>query len=223
MSAAIGLSLDHGFDATTVDEIAKAAGVARRTFFRHFRTKEDAVLPDHDACLERVTGFLRDASPLRSPLLVIADAAEIVLDMYALEADTSVKRYELTRRVPALREWETAATSRYQRAFVSYLDSRRPDGGETLRLRHEVASAAVVAAHNHILRRWLRAGGQGDVRARFTAAITEVTRALGPWLEGGDPADDASAEEVMVILAHRRAPLWKIAEEIETATRHPSP
>ncbi|MGW5158189.1 TetR/AcrR family transcriptional regulator [Nonomuraea wenchangensis] len=222
MSAAIGLSLDAGFEQTTVDEIARTAGVARRTFFRHFRSKEDAIFPNHEECLGRVTRFLESTSPLRPPLLVIADAAAIVLDMYAEDPETAVKRYELTRRVPALREWEIAATSRYQQAFVRYLDGRGKEeeaDGETFRLRHEVAAAAVVAAHNHVLRAWLRTGAQGDVRAQFDAAMTEVTTALRPWVEGQAVGDEPSSE-VVVVLAVKGTPLWKVAEEIEAATRH---
>ena len=43
---ALGLFLDRGFDATTVTEIAAAAGVSHMTFFRHFPTKEAVVLDD---------------------------------------------------------------------------------------------------------------------------------------------------------------------------------
>ncbi|WP_214416285.1 TetR family transcriptional regulator [Sphaerisporangium fuscum] len=224
MSAAISLSLTTGFDETTVDEIAAAAGVARRTFFRHFRSKEDAILPDHDECLKRVVAFLESASPLRSPLLVIAEAAGIVLDMYLEDPETAVKRYELTRRVPALREWEVGATSRYQRAFSAYMNDRDPGGAEeAVRLRNEVACASMVAAHNHVLRSWLRAGGSGDARARLTAAMAEVTRALRPWVDGRSAGDDSPSDEVVVVLTTRRAPLWRIAEEIETVTgRSPS-
>ncbi|GAB2829204.1 TetR family transcriptional regulator [Actinocorallia aurea] len=220
MAAAISLSLANGFEATTVDEIAAAAGVARRTFFRHFRAKEDAVLPDHDACLERVRAFLDASSPLDPPLQVIARAAELVLDMYAEDPETAVRRYEVIRRVPTLREWEIAATSRYQRAFVTYLNARRPAADlDRFRLHHEVAASAVAATHNHVLRTWLRASAPDDVHARFTAAITEVRTALAPWLDSGTPSPaPAEPDDIMIILAPRSTPLWKLAESIQAST-----
>lgn len=42
--AAIRLFRQHGYEATTVDDIASAAGCSRRTFFRYFGTKEDVLL-----------------------------------------------------------------------------------------------------------------------------------------------------------------------------------
>lgn len=40
-SAAIDLFASKGFDETTTEEVAKAAGVSRRSFFRYFPTKND--------------------------------------------------------------------------------------------------------------------------------------------------------------------------------------
>jgi len=40
------LFIEHGYDATTVNQVAKAAGVSPMTVYRHFPTKEDLVLFD---------------------------------------------------------------------------------------------------------------------------------------------------------------------------------
>lgn len=60
-AAAMELFATKGYEATTVDEIAAAAGVARRTFFRHFRSKEEAIFPDHDDTLIRAEAVLNAA------------------------------------------------------------------------------------------------------------------------------------------------------------------
>lgn len=43
-STAFDIFLEYGYDETTVEEIASAAGISRRTFFRYFETKEDVVI-----------------------------------------------------------------------------------------------------------------------------------------------------------------------------------
>ena len=43
---ALDLFAEYGFEATTVERIARAAGVSEMTFFRHFPTKDAVVLDD---------------------------------------------------------------------------------------------------------------------------------------------------------------------------------
>ena len=52
--AALELFSRQGYDQTTVDEIAAAVGVSRRTFFRYFETKPDVVWGEFDAELARL-------------------------------------------------------------------------------------------------------------------------------------------------------------------------
>ncbi|WP_421015579.1 helix-turn-helix domain-containing protein, partial [Glutamicibacter creatinolyticus] len=46
--AALELLIDQGFDATSVDELANAAGMSRSTFFRRFGSKENMVFADQE-------------------------------------------------------------------------------------------------------------------------------------------------------------------------------
>jgi hypothetical protein len=71
--------------------------------------------------------------------------------------------------VPALRNREIVSVARYQRAFREFLGDRMGDPAELAQLRAELAAAAVVAAHNHVLRRWLR-GESPDPLTEFDLA-----------------------------------------------------
>jgi AcrR family transcriptional regulator len=219
-AAAIHLFHTNGYERTTVDEIAEAAGVARRTFFRYFRSKEDAVFPDHDDCLRRVRESLDTADPQRPPFVVMSEAAHLVLGMYAADRQLAVARYRVTREVEALREREITTTSRYQRLFAEYLH-KRLRGRDEQRLLQEVAGAAVVATHNFVLRQWLRDGGTGDPHARLDAGLRTVSHSFPRWLstQSGAPSSGDDGE-VLVLRVRPDTPLWRIAEEIEAAVQH---
>lgn len=64
--AAVRLFRTKGYDATTVADIADAAGVSVRTFFRYFPTKEDVVFAGHQrhlaALCEAVSEAARDGN-----------------------------------------------------------------------------------------------------------------------------------------------------------------
>ena len=63
VAAAVRLFRSRGYEDTTVDDIAAAAGVGRRTFFRYFPSKEDAISPDHEVALARIAEVFATAHP----------------------------------------------------------------------------------------------------------------------------------------------------------------
>ncbi|MFG3258513.1 TetR family transcriptional regulator [Streptomyces sp. NPDC048172] len=225
-AAATELFATKGYEATTVDEIAAAAGVARRTFFRHFRSKEEAIFPDHDETLVRAQAVLEAAPPHENPLDTVCRGIKEVMKMYASSPKGSVERYKLTREVPALREREIASVARYERLFTRYLlghfDEAAHRDGDDDPLLAEVAASAVVTAHNHVLRRWLRGGGIGDVEGQLDHAFAIVRRTFGTGFGANRPSRPAPAEtersgEVLVTVTRTDTPLPEIMATIERA------
>jgi AcrR family transcriptional regulator len=233
-AAAMELFATKGYEATTVDEIAAAAGVARRTFFRHFRSKEEAIFPDHDDTLVRAEAVLNAAPAHEHPLDTVCRGIKEVMRMYAASPAVSVERYRLTREVPTLREREIASVARYERLFTRYLlghfDERDHHDGNDDPLLAEVAASAVVTAHNHVLRRWLRAGGQGDVESQLDHAFAIVRDTFGSGIGAGRAPQGERPErtgpaavstrtsgDVLVTVARTDAPLDEVMRTIERA------
>jgi AcrR family transcriptional regulator len=181
--AAFDLFNEHGYEQTTVDDIAERAGLGRATFFRHYRSKEDVIFPDHDRLLGQVRDRLRSTGH-DTALVAVSDAVRLVLLHYLDEGDLARRRYALTSTVPALRDREIVSVARYQRLFREYIAEWMAGQGESDALQAELMAAAVAAAHNHVLRRWLRGDSTdpvGEVDAAMRHVISLCTsRAPGP-------------------------------------------
>ena len=187
-AAAFALFDERGYEQTTVDDITERAGLGRTTFFRHYRSKEDVIFPDHDRLLGQIRERLRTSSH-GTALVAVSDAVRLVLLAYVAEGDVARRRYALTSRVPALRDREIVSVARYQRLFREFISSWMADRAEPAPLRAELMAAAVVAAHNHVLRRWLR-GESPDPGRELDDAMRLV---IGLFAATGDAPDGNGA------------------------------
>ncbi|NVI86210.1 TetR family transcriptional regulator [Actinomadura sp. BRA 177] len=99
---ALRLFSEHGYDATTVEQIAAAAEISPSTFFRYFPTKEDVVVTDeYDPIMAEV---IRDQPPELTPLDALrAMLREMLPQLYADDLEVIRMRLQLTADVPALR------------------------------------------------------------------------------------------------------------------------
>ncbi|MFC9530478.1 TetR/AcrR family transcriptional regulator [Streptomyces sp. NPDC056975] len=185
--AAFALFDERGYEQTTVDEIAERAGVGRTTFFRHYRSKEDVIFPDHDRLLALIKDRLVTSSH-STGLIAVSDAVRLVLLHYIEEGDLARRRYRLTSKVAVLRDREIASVARYQRLFREFIAEWMGGPTESASLRAELMAASVVAAHNHVLRRWLR-GETSDPVAEMDEAMREVLALFPAPSVAGDPRD----------------------------------
>ena len=177
--AAFALFDERGYEQTTVDDITERAGLGRTTFFRHYRSKDDVIFPDHDRMLAQLAERLR-TSGHRTALAAVSDAVRLVLLHYLEEGDLARRRYALTSSVPPLRDREIATVARYQRLFREFIAEWMASTAEPDPLRAELMAAAVVAAHNHVLRRWLRGESPDPVREVDNALSLVIDLFTGP-------------------------------------------
>src|ERR1700759_1541663 len=96
------LFIEHGYEATTLDAIAAAAGISRRTFFHYLKSKEDVLLAHESGKFPRALRptFLQQ-SPRQSPL---AAARRTLLALAALyETREPILADRILRSIEALR------------------------------------------------------------------------------------------------------------------------
>jgi len=152
---ALELFAERGFDRTTVDDLAEAAGIARRTFFRYFPSKNDVVYGDFDAALEELRARLA-ATPPDVPL--VEGIREAVLAFNALPAEAEPQhrvRMALVLHTPALQAHSTLRYAGWRAVVAEHVAQRLGlDSGDFLpRLVAHQALACAVAAYEQWLAR----------------------------------------------------------------------
>ncbi|MFG3659413.1 TetR/AcrR family transcriptional regulator [Streptomyces sp. NPDC047706] len=156
---ALRLFLSKGYENTTVEEIAAAAGVSHMTFFRHFPTKESVVeSDDYDPMIVRL---IEQRPQEEDPLTALHRAlAQGLAAVYATDREALLVRTRLVLRTPALRArvWENQHAT--ERLFADALAARlRTDA--TLGTR--VLAAASLAALTTALTHWVDSDGTEDL------------------------------------------------------------
>lgn len=99
---ALELFMERGFDATTVDEIARAAGIGRRTFFRYFPSKNDVPWGEFDVMLARMRAHL---ASLPDDMPLMEQLRRSIIEFNRVpesESEYHRRRMELLLNVPTL-------------------------------------------------------------------------------------------------------------------------
>jgi mycofactocin system transcriptional regulator len=190
---AFELFTGQGFEETTVDDIARAAGIARRTFFRYFSSKNDLVWGDFEVHLLRLRRLLDKADP-RTPMMAAVRAAVVEFNRFdPVDVPWHRLRMELILRVPTL---QADATLRYAawRAVISDFAAGRtglPASAPPPRLVGHVSLAAAVSAYEQ----WLSSPAPPPLSDLLDDAIRHVGAGLTTMLAEVAPGGEVLAEE----------------------------
>jgi AcrR family transcriptional regulator len=123
-AAAAELFHARGFEAVTVEEIARAAGVSRRTFFRYYESKEDVIVERLDQDGERLLAELAARPPDEPPLLAIRNALIPAIEYSLEEPDLVRDATRLLRQTSALRRAVMERRNRLEERIAALMIQR---------------------------------------------------------------------------------------------------
>jgi len=175
--AGVCLFIEKGFDGATVDEIAAAAGISRRTFFHYFESKDDILLSLQSNVAELFAAEVRRAPPGDSPFELVRDAA---LRICASIPDDDMLAIDRLMRSSASVQARKQASYRLQEeALFLALRERWPQPARETRLR--VLAMVAVGATRLASEMFNLEGGARPfnevLRSAFAAVTAEFTGA----------------------------------------------
>jgi mycofactocin system transcriptional regulator len=179
----------QGFDGTTIDDIARAAGIGRRTFFRYFPSKNDIPWGNFAEELERMRAQL-SAYPGQIPLMEAIRRA--VVDFNRVPADQLPwhrRRMELILRVPALQAHSTLRYASWRQVVAEFVGQRigqRPDALAPRTIAYAALGVAVAAYEQ-----WLETD-DADLVWLLDTAMRDLAAGFANSLTGPAPATPAT-------------------------------
>jgi AcrR family transcriptional regulator len=152
---AMALFLERGFEATTLDDIAAAADISRRSFFHYFASKEDVVF----AWQEESTAALIAAVATRPANESMLTAAENAIAAMArqLEPGEAIAMARLKRENPALQARDQVKYEKLERALAEALGKRA--GHKTEKLQARLVAMITIGAMRIGAEFWAADGG----------------------------------------------------------------
>jgi TetR/AcrR family transcriptional regulator, regulator of mycofactocin system len=173
---ALDLFASRGFEETTVEDIAAAAGIGRRTFFRYYASKNDVVWGEFDTQLDKLRTWFDGCAPD----LRLMDAVHYaVLTFNRLDADQAPwhrRRMALILNTPALQAHSTPMYARWRAVIAEFAAGRMGTKPEDMipQLIAYAALGAAVAAYEQ----WLR-DDEAELEPLLDLAMAELSRGFG--------------------------------------------
>ncbi|MEA3218792.1 MAG: hypothetical protein QOJ19_4948 [Acidimicrobiia bacterium] len=151
--SAFDLFAARGFDSVTVEDIASASGVSRRTFFRYFDSKEDVLLADMPLGLAELRSELKARLPDEPPMTAVRNAFLALTAGYEERRTMLVTRAHIMETTPSLLARSLERQAEWERAICALIADRLGLDGESL--VPAVLAAAALAASRVAFDAWL--------------------------------------------------------------------
>ncbi|GAA2610251.1 TetR family transcriptional regulator [Dactylosporangium fulvum] len=172
--AALKLLAFQGFEETTIDQMAAAAGVSRRTFFRYFQSKEDVIIEFLSDLGRKLSDALAARPESEPPELAVQNALRVFTDTFWDHPEKSRRLAEVTICTPSLLARYLERQAGWKATLTAEL-ARRMHVDPSSDVRPAIIVAVSFAAFDTALTRWVESDATEDlttlVETCFAAAF----------------------------------------------------
>jgi AcrR family transcriptional regulator len=177
MRATVRLAARRGWAETTVEDIASAAGVSPRTFFRYFPSKVDALFGDEPERMQVLENALAERRAGEPVLVAVRRGVLEWLTEFMTDPELYVARARLAFENPDVLGQALVRFTQLERIVATA-------AAEELRasptdLRPQLIGAAATAAIRATSQTWVARDGQGDPREIVDESFDLIERGLG--------------------------------------------
>jgi AcrR family transcriptional regulator len=172
---AIDLFLKLGIDDTTVDAIAEAAGISRRTFFHYYDSKVAVLTAAEESMADE---FVREAMLLPDGLTPLAAAEMVLLTIIErwFRSPEAILVDELMRSTEDMRARRQAIYQVREQALAEALRRRYSDKGDSYPLL--VAAVTAVGAFRIAVDQWSNMPDGPLMEVHFTRAMITIRQEI---------------------------------------------
>ena len=167
--AALALYLERGFEQTTVAQIAERAGLAERTFFRHYADKREVLFGGsaalQDSLVAAVAGAPVDAAPIDAVAVGLDEIGGVLQDRY----ENALQRNRVIKANPELYERELITLASLVTALAGALVQRGVP-----QLTANLAAEAGITAFKIGFERWIGAPEKQDLALLMRDSLDEL-------------------------------------------------
>ncbi|MFI5614263.1 mycofactocin system transcriptional regulator [Amycolatopsis sp. NPDC051903] len=182
---ALRLFTERGFHETTVDDIASAAGVSRRTFFRYYESKADVLWNEFDSEVETIRKLLAGTSDALPVFDAVREAVLAANHYHASDVPELRMRMQLINTVTELGASAAIHYDAWERAVSAYVGRRIGQPADSL---YPLAVGRVVlAACRAAYERW-SARADADLTVYLDASLRAVASGFADPSLTAEPA-----------------------------------
>jgi AcrR family transcriptional regulator len=176
IKAAITLFDEQGYDATTVAEIAAAAGLTKRTFFRYFSDKREVLFNGSHELEECWIGGIKSAPPAAGPMAAVSAGLDEVAELFADRHAFARMRSRIVAANPELQERELIKLQSLAGAIKAALVDRDVPVNAAI-----LAAQSGVTVFHVAFARWVEQDDPAVFRQLMDESLQQLRSVTASW------------------------------------------